>query len=188
MTVPVVRTIIADPMQYDQSEGTGDGITTQFPLPNAPVADGTEVVRLDNVTQTPVTHYTLNPSLGLLTFAAPPAAGVELKVTYQFSLLSDTDIDTFLALESDNVRLAAAMALDTIASSEVLIQKRIDLLDLKTDGKAVAEALRAHAKALRERDDDVTSEEGDLFDYAEMALAPFNRKKMWWKTYGRYDN
>lgn len=62
---------------------------------------------------------------------------------------SDDDIEAFLALEGDSVRLAAAQALDTIASNEALVSKRIRTLGLSTDGPAVAKALRDHAARLR---------------------------------------
>ena len=47
--------------------------------------------------------------------------------------------------------LGAAQALDVIASSEALLSKKITTQDLTTDGPAVAEALRAHAAALRKQ-------------------------------------
>lgn len=68
-------------------------------------------------------------------------------------LLSDEQIDAFLAM-APRVKRAAAQALDAIASSEVLISKKIRTQDLQTDGPAVAAELRAQAKALREQDDE----------------------------------
>lgn len=70
-------------------------------------------------------------------------------------LLSDTQIQAMLGMCADRIRRAAAMALDTIASSEALVSKRIKTLDLTTDGPAVAKALRDHAQRLREEDDDL---------------------------------
>ena len=59
------------------------------------------------------------------------------------------EIAGFLALTGGSVLLAAAHALDTIASSEAMVSKKITTQDLQTDGPAVAAELRAHAKALR---------------------------------------
>ena len=59
------------------------------------------------------------------------------------------EITGFLALTGGNILLAAAHALDTIASTEALLSKKIVTQDLQTDGPAVAAELRAHAKALR---------------------------------------
>jgi hypothetical protein len=64
-------------------------------------------------------------------------------------IFSDVEITAFLDINGDSVLLAAAQALDTIAASEVLVQKRIKLLDLSTDGPSEAAALSNIAKALR---------------------------------------
>lgn len=66
-------------------------------------------------------------------------------------LLADDMVEGFLALENQNVKLAAASALDTIASSEVLVSKAIRTQDLTTDGAKVSDALRKHAASLREQ-------------------------------------
>ena len=64
-------------------------------------------------------------------------------------VLTDDDILTLLALEGEVVKLAAAQALDSIASSETLVGKVIRSQDLSTDGAKVAADLRAHAASLR---------------------------------------
>lgn len=61
----------------------------------------------------------------------------------------DTEIASLLAFEGDSVRLAAAQALDVLASNESLVKQRIKTLDLQTDGPAVAKDLREHAQRLR---------------------------------------
>lgn len=67
-------------------------------------------------------------------------------------LLNDEQIAAFLRLEGGNVKLAAAQALDAIASSEALISKKITTVDgASTDGPAVAAELRQRAQALREQ-------------------------------------
>lgn len=68
-----------------------------------------------------------------------------------FPLFTDAQIAGLLTLEAGNVRLAAATALDTIASSEALVSKKIRTQDLQTDGPAVAAELRARAATLREQ-------------------------------------
>ncbi len=78
---------------------------------------------------------------------------------------TDDEINAFLTLADGSVLLAAAEALDTIATSEVLIQKRLTLLDLKTDGPAEAKELHARAESLRDRS--LTSEAPD---WAELVL------------------
>lgn len=66
-------------------------------------------------------------------------------------IFNDAEIEAFLALNDSEVLLSAAMALETIASNEALVQKRITMLDLSTDGPATAKALRDGAKALRDQ-------------------------------------
>ena len=81
-------------------------------------------------------------------------------------IFNDSAIDAFIAMALDNnVKRAAASALLSIAVNEVLVQKRIKLLDLSTDGPAEADALRALALQLRTEAD--TEETDGAFDWAE---------------------
>lgn len=99
------------------------------------------------------------------------------KVRLLISDIDDTDqifndqaIQAFIDLALDgNVKRAAASALLTIATNEVLVQKRIRLLDLSTDGPAQAAALRQLAQQLRAEADE--EEVTGAFDWAEMVHA-----------------
>ena len=86
-------------------------------------------------------------------------------------IFSDEEITNFLSItEIDgerDVRLAAAQALEVMASSEAIVQKKLSMLDLTTDGPAVAKSLRESAKALRDR-----VEEEPAFGWAEQSLNP----------------
>jgi hypothetical protein len=64
-------------------------------------------------------------------------------------VFDDLEIDTFLALEGEDVRLAAAQALETIASNSALVLKVIRTQDLQTDGAKLSAELRDRAKGLR---------------------------------------
>ena len=66
-------------------------------------------------------------------------------------IFGDGELEGFLALADGSVKRAAAEALDTIASSEAMISKKITTQDRASDGPAVADALRKHAAALRGR-------------------------------------
>lgn len=66
-------------------------------------------------------------------------------------IFDDSEITQFLVINQGSVKRAAADALDTIASSEALLSKKITTQDRSTDGPAVADALRRHAEALRTR-------------------------------------
>lgn len=66
-------------------------------------------------------------------------------------IFKNEEIDEFLAMNGDDVRLASADALETIATSEALTLKVINLLDLSTDGARLAETLMKRAEKLREQ-------------------------------------
>lgn len=68
-------------------------------------------------------------------------------------IFSDEEYLAFLIIESDNLKRSAAHALRTIAANEVLVMKRITLLDLSTDGPAEAAALMKIADELLESAD-----------------------------------
>ena len=96
-------------------------------------------------------------------------------------LFEDDEIEAFLALEASNVLLAAALALDTIAGNEALIQKKLTTLagaGIQTDGPAVAKALREGAANLRARAEEEVGEDPDgMIDIAEIALSPFGTRE-----------
>ena len=77
-------------------------------------------------------------------------------------VFADTDVAAFLAMESGNVKRAAAQALDVIADDEALTSKAIRTQDLATDGPKIADSLRKRAAALRAQADqaDADADEG----------------------------
>lgn len=77
-------------------------------------------------------------------------------------IFGDDELRGFLSIARGSVKRAAAEALDTIASSEALVSKKIRTQDRQSDGPAVADALRKHASSLRQR----AQEEEDLEDDA----------------------
>jgi len=82
-------------------------------------------------------------------------------------LLDDDQINAFLGLEGGNVKLAAAQALDTIASSEAMVSKVIRTQDVSTDGAKVAAELRARAAELRRQVDDGVGDDTVGFDVVD---------------------
>jgi len=66
---------------------------------------------------------------------------------------SDEAIGVFLTLASGNIKRAGAMALDTIASDQVLLLHVVRTDDLSVDGAKEADALRKNAQALRDSAD-----------------------------------
>lgn len=73
-------------------------------------------------------------------------------------LIADDVLLGYLALQDDNVHRAAADALDAMATSEVLLSKKIRTQDLATDGPAVAAELRKQAATLRARADAIDAQ------------------------------
>jgi hypothetical protein len=97
----------------------------------------------------------------------------------------DEELTVLLSLEGGDVRRATALALETMASNEAYVQKAIKLLDLQTNGPAVAQSLLARALTLRAQASAAEAEEeGGAFDVAEMVFDPFSarerrRKEAW---------
>lgn len=93
-------------------------------------------------------------------------------------LFEDNEISTFLTLEGGDKWRAAALALETMAANEAYVLKRITLLDLSTDGPAVAKSLRERAAELRARAtlEETAAEDGG-FDIAEMVVDDFTSRQ-----------
>lgn len=171
MSVADVRMLIPDLAQYDRASYTADGLTVDFRVMH-PVQSGTAKVYVNGVMQTSGVDYTLDEALGLVTFVTAPSEGSTVVITYQYTMLSDDQITAFLTLEGNDTKLAAAQALDTIASNEALVQKVIKIMDLKTDGAAVARELRQRAQALRNQ-----VANAGAFDWAEVPVDAFSYRE-----------
>lgn len=87
-------------------------------------------------------------------------------------IYQDAEYDAFLVLENNVTKLAAALALESIAVDQVLVLKVMTSLGLTTNGAAVAKSLMDRAQMLRDSVNDV----GDLWDYAELALTPWQAR------------
>ncbi len=92
-------------------------------------------------------------------------------------VFQDNEITAFLALAGDDVRLAAAQALDVMANNMAMVLKVIKTLDLSTDGAATAKALRDGAQVLRDQVD----QDGDTWAIAEFADPPFGYQERMFK-------
>lgn len=64
-------------------------------------------------------------------------------------VFTDIEIQEFLSLENNNVRAAAALALETAATNEALRLRVMRVGGDSVDGAAVARALLERARALR---------------------------------------
>lgn len=66
---------------------------------------------------------------------------------------TDEEIQAYLSISKDNIKRAAANALDAIASSTVMLLKLVKTDDITVDGPAVGKELRLRARALRDEAD-----------------------------------
>src|ERR1051326_3542712 len=96
------------------------------------------------------------------------------------SLLSDDEISAFLDIQANDIRLAAADALDMIGTSTAKVQQKIKLLNLELDGPAVARVFQENAKRLRDRVDNAP-----YFDYAEQVNNAFSERERYLKQFLR---
>lgn len=183
MTLATVRILSADPANYDRVAVVADGTTVDFAVPDPPVVADSQTVLVAGVEKVEGTHYTFDDELGLASFTAGniPAADAEVVITYRHTLLSDATLSALLTLEGNDDRLAAAQALDIMASSEAIVTKKIKLLggDIETDGPAVAKALREHATRLRDQAAAATaiSDAAGAFDVIEQVVDDFSYRE-----------
>lgn len=95
---------------------------------------------------------------------------VQLLIQDQDSILFSTDeIDRFLALTSDDIYLASALALRSVAASAALVAKLEESLNIKIDRKSVPLRLQEAADKYEKM-----SEGAPAFGIAERALTVFS--------------
>lgn len=94
-------------------------------------------------------------------------------------IFEDAEIQSFLDIQADP-RLAAAMALETIAASQVLLLKVIATPQLSTHGDKMARVLKELAESLRNRVDDDYA-----FDWAEEVQNSFSERDRIYKQFLR---
>ena len=98
-------------------------------------------------------------------------------------LFTDTQISAFLTAEGSTVKLAAALALETISTSEALVSKKITTGDgLQTDGPAVAKELRERAAMLRAQARQADIDAADAYGLSVVPLYCFPDPPFWADT------
>jgi hypothetical protein len=104
------------------------------------------------------------------------------------AIYSDEEWQGFLALEGGDVRMAAALGLETAASDTVLLMKVIQLGVFRIEGDRPASALLKRATMLREQSSAADAAEGGLVDFAELVLDPASeRQRIWNQALRRQD-
>lgn len=92
-------------------------------------------------------------------------------------IFQDEEHQAFLDLNDQEVRLAAAQALDVIAGNEMLVQKAIKVLLLQTDGSKGAAAFSAQADKLRQQYYEGLGDWTGNFDWAEQVFDAFSERE-----------
>lgn len=115
--------------------------------------------------------YDLATDMGKVRLLIPDR--VEASAVYQ-----DTEIEGFISLEGD-VRRAAALALETVASDTAATLRVTRTLGLEVDGtRASAELLKRAAQLRTQAGEAEAREEGGAFDIAEWAIDPFSAREV----------
>lgn len=87
-------------------------------------------------------------------------------------VFTDDEINAFLAIEGDVVKLAAAQAIESQATNEALASKVLRTpTGQTTDGAKLADSMRKHAAALRAQAaaESEDSDDGFFFDVVDIA-------------------
>lgn len=87
-------------------------------------------------------------------------------------LFTDEQLDAWLAQYEGNINRATYRALVTMATSTVLVSKKIRTQDLSTDGPAEAAALLALAKTYKDEADAEAADAGSFFDIIPFGNTP----------------
>lgn len=85
----------------------------------------------------------------------------------------DAELDALYALEGNDIRLGAALALEAMASDQAMVLKVIRMLDVTTDGAKVSDALLKRASGLRAAAAAAASALLSPFDIAEVVIGDF---------------
>lgn len=79
-----------------EAVGTGDGTAVEFALDHTHVVTGTAVIKVDGVTQTITTDYTIDLETGVVTFTAEHVPANGLAVTADYTFVAVTGVVNYL--------------------------------------------------------------------------------------------
>jgi len=97
-------------------------------------------------------------------------------------VFQDEEIEAFLEIEG-GVKLAAALALETIASDIAMVDKVIKIMDLQTDGAKTSDALLARANLLREQAYDADATLYGVVEFDDLTIfnnTEYRQKRRTW--------
>jgi hypothetical protein len=112
-TAAQVRFKLADPLVIRDATYYGDGTASAFLMPHRNLQSGSAFVPITTpFTGWSATGATFNPS-GMVSFAGAISAGSAFRITYQESVFSDDQIDTFVTA-GGNVNGATRLGLQEL--------------------------------------------------------------------------
>ena len=123
--------------------------------------------------------YNLNTAIGKLRLLAIKDTNIADPV------FTDEEYEVFLGIEGDNMLRAIARVLETVATSTLYVQKVIRLLDIQTDGAALAQEFRMQAERHRKQADEEDARDGTNWAIAEQNVSVFSEREIWWNEWMR---
>jgi hypothetical protein len=94
-------------------------------------------------------------------------------------VFQDVEIEAFLAMEGNVVKRAAALAIATNATNEVLASKVLRTQDLQTDGAKVADVMLKAAASLRaQAQADADADDEGFFDVVDILGSGCSRPEL----------
>jgi hypothetical protein len=84
-TLPVTIENVASVVTQEEFElGSGDNTTTEYETTWYPIVDGSEIVKVNGVTQTIITDYTMDYPNGRVIFNSPPTSGHTILISHNW--------------------------------------------------------------------------------------------------------
>lgn len=88
--ITILRREANDFPQPMKDYATGDGESTQFKLTERPVMEGSYTIKVNSVTQTETTDYSIDRDSGWITFVTAPSGDTGITIDYKYADLNDT--------------------------------------------------------------------------------------------------
>jgi len=99
--IQILRSELKDFGRIHQETFDGDASTLNFILKETPIKDDSYVVKVEGITKTETTDYTIDKDTGVLTFVSAPASGSDnISVSYQSIKIRDAD---YIQLINDGI-------------------------------------------------------------------------------------
>lgn len=153
--IDAVRLKTSDKSEITREVAVANGTQLYWKLQHSPVLLLPVLeVRKNGTLLTEITHYTVDLTYGIVTFATLPALGDDLEFSYYWSIFSDDEVQYFIDEAAGDVTIASARLLLAWAADAAKLAKRQTLSgggglgQVVIDTSVAAKELRETAKAL----------------------------------------